>query len=268
MSPEERDDELLQEYLEGDSALSRLYRESADEQPGAELDARIRARAHNNLARDRRVAHSPFARNWMVPTSLAAVLVLSVSVVVLMPEPVEVPGPTDDGTAIATPEAMMNRDLPAKAVGMEQQPAAESAVAPAPAAKRRKQASDNGAGGGRAAEFAPDARQPAKEDDKALGEARKEQPPGIQSLGADEAQSSPAAPAALESASRAAPAAHPMPPQAVRDEPDAWLRFIESLLDEQNPDGAKSNLRAFRHRYPNHPLPASLVPLAASLDMQ
>ena len=91
MSPEERDDELLQEYLEGDSALSRLYRRGVGEQPGTDLDARIRAHAHDDLARDRRVAHSPFARNWMVPTSLAAVLVLSVSVVVLTPEPVEVP---------------------------------------------------------------------------------------------------------------------------------------------------------------------------------
>ncbi len=268
MSPEERDDELLQEYLEGDSALSRLYRQSADEQPGADLDARIRARAHNNLARDRRVAHSPFARNWMVPTSLAAVLVLSVSVVILMPEPVEEPGAADDGAAIAVPEAVMTRELPTKAAEMEQQPSAESAVAPTRAAKRRKQASDNGAAGGRAAELAPDARQPAKEDDKALGEARKEQAPRVQGLGDDEAQSPPAAPAALESASQAAPAPHPMPPQAVRDAPGAWLQFIESLLNEQNPDGAKSNLRAFRHRYPDHALPASLVPLAASLDTQ
>ena len=84
MSPEERDDKLLQEYLAGDSALSRLYRDRATEQPDAHLDATIRARAHAAVARDARVAHSPFARNWMVPTSLAAVLVLSVSVVVLM----------------------------------------------------------------------------------------------------------------------------------------------------------------------------------------
>lgn len=265
MSPEERDDELLQEYLEGDSALARLYRQGADEQPGRDLDARIRAHAHNALAHNKRVAHSPFARNWMVPTSLAAVLVLSVTVVVLMPEPVEVPGPE---TVNAMPEAVITRERPARAADAELEPAADSAVAPAEAAKRRKQASDDGAAGGRAAEFASGARQPGKEDDKALGEERKEQAPRVQSLSVDEAQSSPPAPAALESASQTAPAPHPMPPPAIRDEPSAWLRFIESLLKEQNEDGAKSNLRAFRHRYPDHPLPASLAPLAASLDRQ
>ena len=99
MSPQERDDKLLQEYLAGDSALSRLYRDRATEQPDARLDATIRARAHAAVARDARVAHSPFAHNWIVPTSLAAVLVLSVSVVVLMPEPVDVPKREEAGAA-------------------------------------------------------------------------------------------------------------------------------------------------------------------------
>jgi len=275
MSPEERDDELFQEYLEGDSALSRLYRQGGDEQPGAHLDARIRARAHDAVAPDKRVAHSPFAHNWMVPTSLAAVLMLSVSVVVLMPEPVEVPGPAGDRSANGSPETVMSRELPDKAADTEQQPAAESAVAPAQAAKRRKQSSDDGTGddgtgaaGGRAAEFARDARQPAKADDEAPGEERKEAAPRVQSPSIDDAQSSPWAPAALESASQAAPPPGPMPASAVRDDPRAWLRFIESLLDEQKLEGAKANLRAFRGRYPDYPLPASLVPLAASLGME
>ena len=87
MSPKERDDDLLQEYLEGDSELSRLYRRGADEEPGASLDERILAEARRAVSTRRKVAHSPFARHWMVPTSLAAVLVLSVSVVLMMPEP-------------------------------------------------------------------------------------------------------------------------------------------------------------------------------------
>jgi hypothetical protein len=41
------------------------------------------------------------------------------------------------------------------------------------------------------------------------------------------------------------------------------LRFIEALLNEENLQGAKSNLRAFRDRYPDYPLPANLVPLTA-----
>jgi hypothetical protein len=264
MSPDERDDELLEEYLKGDSALSRLYREVADEQPGAGLDARIRARAHDNLAPSRRVAHSPFSRNWMIPTSLAAVFVLSVSVLVLMPQPTEVPSLEDGGATDSIPEAAIRRDLPAATAEAEQR---SGAGTPAQASKRRKQASDNDDSAGSAG-FASGARKAAEEDENAPAQERKEQTRQIQRLSADEAQSPSAAPAALESAGRATADPLPMPATAVRDDPRAWLRFIEALLDERNPDGAKSNLRAFRSRYPDFPLPASLVPLATSLDTE
>ena len=270
MSPEERDDKLLQEYLAGDSALSRLYRDRATEQPDARLDATIRARAHAAVARDARVAHSPFARNWIVPTSLAAVLVLSVSVVVLMPEPVEVPKREEAGAPDSIPDAVIRNALPAKAVDVEQQPAASSTAAPAQAAKRHKMAADESgpAGGGRAAGYASDTPQSPHKDEKVPGEDRKEQAARGRSLSADEAQSPSAAPAALESASQAAAEPRPIPTAAVRDDPRAWLRFIETLLDEQNPEGAISNLRAFRSQYPDFPLPASLVPLAAALGTE
>jgi hypothetical protein len=75
-------------------------------------------------------------------------------------------------------------------------------------------------------------------------------------------------PAALESARPPAPDPLAMPAGDVKDDPQAWLRFIEALLDEQNRDAAKYNLRAFRKRYPDFPLPASLVPLAAALGTE
>ena len=261
MSPDERDDEMLEEYLEGDSALSRLYREVADEQPDAGLDARIRARARADLAPNRRVAHSPFSRNWMVPTSLAAVFVLSVSVLVLMPQPTVVPSLEDGGATDSIPEAAIRRDLPAATAEAEQR---SGAGTPAQASKRRKQAPDNDDSAGSAG-FASDARKAAEEDENAPAQERKEQTRQIQRLSADQAQSPSAA---LESAGRATADPLPMPATAVRDDPRAWLRFIEALLDEQNPGGAKSNLRAFRDRYPDFPLPASLVPLATSLDTE
>jgi len=266
MSPDERDDELLEEYLEGDSALSRLYREVADEQPDAGLDARIRARARADLAPNRRVAHSPFSRNWMIPTSLAAVFVLSVSVLVLMPQPTVVPNLEDGGATDSIPEAAIGRDLPAATAEAEAEQQS-GAGTPAQASKRRKQASDNDDSAGSAG-FASDVRKAAEEDENAPAQERKEQTRQIQRLSADEAQSPSAAPAALESAGRATADPLPMPATAVRDDPRAWLRFIEALLDEPNPDGAKSNLRAFRGRYPEFPLPASLAPLATSLDTE
>ena len=264
MSPQEHDDELLREYLEGDSALSRLYRRGASEQPDAQLDARIRASARDAVARQSRVAHSPFARHWMVPTSIAAVFVLSVSVVLLMQEPAIDPGFAIDEVSKTASDTTIVGDAPAGAADAEQQSAPASAPAPAQASRRREQASDgdDSAAGGRASGFASGALQRADEAEEKPGEKRKSQATQAESVSGGEVRS-PQAPSA-----RPAPDPRPLPAGTVRDDPRAWLRFIEMLLDDRNRDGAKSNLRAFRTRYPHFPLPATLVPLAASLDAE
>lgn len=77
-------DRSLDEYLRGDSPVSRAYREEAQELPPAHLDARILAEANRAGTAAKRVAKSPFSSYWMVPASLAAVLVLAVSVVALL----------------------------------------------------------------------------------------------------------------------------------------------------------------------------------------
>lgn len=87
--PTERD-AALEEYLEGDSALSRAYRESFRDLPPAHLDARILSEARRADA-PVPAAPGPFSGRWMVPASLA-VIVLAVSVVTLLPEP-DVPMP-------------------------------------------------------------------------------------------------------------------------------------------------------------------------------
>ena len=87
--PTERD-AALKEYLEGDSALSRAYRASFRELPPAHLDARILSEARRADAPVPAVP-GPFSGRWMVPASLA-VIVLAVSVVALLPEP-DVPLP-------------------------------------------------------------------------------------------------------------------------------------------------------------------------------
>jgi hypothetical protein len=91
-----------------DPGLARLYRESAREEPPARLDAAIRAAARRETgARPRELAPAggevaaprasgpaqpahplarPFRWTWRLPLSLAAVMVLSVSVVTLMME--------------------------------------------------------------------------------------------------------------------------------------------------------------------------------------
>ena len=269
MSPQERDEELLQEYLEGDSELSRRYRHRADEQPDTRLDARILAEARRAVARKSPVVHSPFARHWMVPASLAAVLVLSVSAVLLVPDPALEPG---------------------REPGIERERAAEPLLAPAaanapeptePAAVRLEQTPDveeDSAverASGTVIRLAPGVDQAV---DKSSAESKSD-PAKRKSVTSGAAQSLPASPAAGVAEQAAPPAAskdareagserHLMPADTLQSDPAAWLRFIERLLNEANREAAKSNLRAFRARYPDLPLPAALEPLAVSLDAE
>jgi hypothetical protein len=173
----------------------------------------------------------------MVPTSLAAVFVLSLSVVVLIPESADDVGV---GEPARTAPAAISTPAPDSVADVEEQPAAASP----PAVKRAAES---------------DAK--SREERKAVAAERED-------VGGAPVQSLPVPAAALGSARKAAADPHPQPAAGVRDDPRAWLRFIEQLLADENRDGATSNLRAFLGRYPDFPLPASLLPLAASLDAQ
>ncbi len=72
----------FEDYLAGDSALSASYRQVSSEQPSAHLDDAILAASRRAVKARPRYAFSPFASDWHVPLSLAAVLVLSLTVVV------------------------------------------------------------------------------------------------------------------------------------------------------------------------------------------
>lgn len=72
-TPEERD------ALMDEAQLGRLYRDATTESPPAALDARILAAAERAVQPP--PAHRRFARRWIVPLSVAAVVMLSVGVV-------------------------------------------------------------------------------------------------------------------------------------------------------------------------------------------
>ena len=252
MSPDERDDSrdeaLLREYLEGDSPVSRLYRRHADEQPGPALDARIREQAHCAVSPRPRAVKSPFARHWMVPASLAAVLVLSVSVVLLTPHgglgpvplPESVAPPAEAPRPAAAPRARSELEEDAReAVGASRLEATEAAKSRAePSSPARKSMREAAPAPSTAADAPPAA------------ELRAPAPAGRL---ADEQTVGDAAPLADD---------------ALQADPQAWLRHIERLADTGHREDALANLRAFRARYPNHPLPASLAALARALDAE
>ncbi len=106
MAERKKDDQLLDDYLRGDSPLSRVYRETGREEPPAHLDAAILAQAKAAVGTHRRKPR------WFMPLSLAATVVLSVGVVLLMsregvtPVPMETPSPTPD-VPVSKPAAPM-----------------------------------------------------------------------------------------------------------------------------------------------------------------
>ena len=72
--------------IERDSRLSGLYREQAQEQPPAALDAAILAAAKREVNAGPRRVRAPFARSWAASLSLAAVVTLSVTLVIVIRE--------------------------------------------------------------------------------------------------------------------------------------------------------------------------------------
>lgn len=160
MAESDNDDELLDAYLKGDSDLSRAYRKQGLEEPPAELGDMLIAEARRVTKSRPRFASSPFAGNWMVPASLAAVLVLSVGIVnlffdepdpsgIYVPASKIVPEITDNSLPRITEETMSDNETMEAAQSKEKDadrisslnaPAfiPDSKMLPAKKAKRRK----------------------------------------------------------------------------------------------------------------------------------
>ena len=74
------------DWTEHDAKLAALYRAAALDEPPPALDDAIRAAARRAVASKPRIAGLPFSRSWRVPLSIAAVVLLSVSLVTVMRE--------------------------------------------------------------------------------------------------------------------------------------------------------------------------------------
>jgi len=78
---EQQDD--LERMLAASRELRARYRSASAEEPAAVIDAAIRAHARRAVGSRPRRRGSSFSANWRVPLSIAAVMVLSVSLTVL-----------------------------------------------------------------------------------------------------------------------------------------------------------------------------------------
>jgi hypothetical protein len=82
---QDKHEQDFEEYLQGDSALSARYQQSSSEQtPPGHLDDAILAASRREVKAKPGYVSSPFSSNWQKPLSLAAVVVLSVTVIVTL----------------------------------------------------------------------------------------------------------------------------------------------------------------------------------------
>jgi hypothetical protein len=111
---EQKDNQALEEYLKGNSDLSRRYRAESKTEPPAHLDAAIISAAKNALNNDKAGA-GPSISRWYVPLSLAAVLVISFSLVFRVYDQEE--------QQILSKQSEIKKEKPAMRMESEPQPA-------------------------------------------------------------------------------------------------------------------------------------------------
>ena len=235
---------------DSDDKLARRYRELPREEPPAAIDETI-------LAASRRAVASRPRSNWMVPTSIAAVLVLGigVSLRMQMEEPgVETSVPSSSSSEYPTPAA---EPPPQEEARPEAKPKPEAQPVPAPQASARAQSS---------AKATPDAKALARQDAAAPERARAATPaePAAKPLAkeaeapsrrgfAEETRKETAkvpadAPIVLQSPAPAAPpvvilpatpATTPTPPQPAAPAPALRSKREATAADNVAPSGAR-----------------------------
>jgi hypothetical protein len=135
--------------LPGEPEIKRVYRHTAKETPSATLDAKILITAQQ--ANLKQKTHSPFGARWGYPLSSAAVIVLSLGVVLLLSQqgvfdpqappsprsaPTTAPGIASDTTAApATPAAQAPGRLKEQSLAKTEEPAKPDASRTVTAAK-------------------------------------------------------------------------------------------------------------------------------------
>lgn len=78
---DKKHDQLLEEYLQGKSGISRHYQSEATQQPAKHVDDAILAAARKSAGSKPHVLHKIYKSDWYKPVSWAAVLVICVSLV-------------------------------------------------------------------------------------------------------------------------------------------------------------------------------------------
>jgi hypothetical protein len=274
MKPTPPEDRELEEMS---AEVSEHYRAAGQEEPPPRLDAAVRMAARREVAQPPRPR-----RNWQVPASIAAVLVLGVSVILVVrekePPLPSMERPSTDETRLAKsapprlamkpqagePQARERRDLqrerPSRERSARPERDASSAdeLGPLPEKARgnvavpERDASQANAPSSAAAPAQAPAAPPALEQKQAqMADAR------ASSKKKDEGFAAPGSPA--QSSPRAEQEARVKDAPAARAED--WLRSIDALLAKGEDAQARTQLLDFRKQYPRYPLSPRLQAL-------
>jgi hypothetical protein len=277
-----------------DPRIDAAYRDAATDAPRAEIDDRIRAAAHRAVAagpqsleaRARADAQRSRVARWRVPVSIAATVVVAVTLAYMMeredaqlaridgvPSPApatppvvaraEPPKPTEAPPAIASAEGARAQP-PTRSSNVAAEPRradeSERIVAPPP-----RPAPAPAAGALQAVPPAPATSAPlAKEAERRSADTQAfpaTPAPAVQSAPAPQREAAGAAARdrALADRPERMERQTPIAEQKVRT-PEEWLEDLRRLKAQQRTDDFARELAEFRKRYPDFRLPADLLP--------
>ena len=250
--------------------VSERYRAGAQDEPPANLDAAIRAAAHREVAEPRP------GRNWQMPASIAAMLVIGVSLVLLVrdhePPLPSLNQPAAEEAKLAKPapsQLTMKAQPRAKAdFYREDRPSRERTARPdrEPVARDEVAAArDNKMSGASAQSVAPPpapaapasavSENPVGNEKSAIAESGKVVAGKTAAASADAAIASRGAVQALRKQEQAA---------AVALQPEDWLRKIDHLLRDGKEADARDELLGFHKQFPQYPVPERMKALLTS----
>ncbi len=264
MSPEDH------ELEEASSAVSEHYRAVAQDEPAARLDAGIKAAARRDLAQPRH------RYNWQRPASIAAMLVLGVSLVLVVrdnepPLPsLERPAPEEAKLAKPAPAQLAMKAKPdsREQLRREDRPSRDRSARPdrEPIARDELTAArENEIASGAAARSAPAVAGAVQSAPPAAGSVSpaEQQPSPIAEFDKRDAERKSKAIADADGAPRASTKGLRKQESGVAAEPRTWLDEIDVLLRQGKEEAARRQLLEFRRQYPHYPLPDRFQALIA-----
>ncbi len=267
--------------------VSERYRDVSRDEPPPRLDARIIESARREVAQpaQRNGLRNPLRREWQVPASIAAVLVIAVSLglIVRDNEPPLLPTESSRATPLPTEEAKLAKPAPPQlAMKAEAKARIESDRESRPSRDRsdrpdRQLLARAAPGSSQASSVTAPAIQEVPASPPAQGPAAAAPVPHVADAldaKAREHEQARAPEAASERAEKKAESAATFTKntgalQALRKQdkakqvPEAedWIHKIEDLLAAGKQAEAKDQLSALRARYPDYPLPERLQAL-------